>query len=277
MRFRILSILLTVLVIHCGLLFGQVNKFDRTFNQVFKGISETYEWYDIPIGIAYFSHRLINENNIGDKISIAPAEFDREFASEIGINGRSTFGSIDKDLIPMTVFFSRLSVNLAMGFFTNEGTDSENFKKTFLFHKSLVYTYTLTEYVKNLVKRERPDGSDNRSFFSGHTSTTFAAATYLFLELNGLYNKWDFTRNDELLRPVMKASTFGLLYGWAGYVGYSRLRDNKHYLSDVLIGAAAGTLISYLVYSSFNENSLLDNIGLEKHNNSLALSFQIKF
>ena len=118
----------------------------------------------------------------------------------------------------------------------------------FVFKKSLIYTYVLTEYVKSVVKRTRPDGEDNRSFFSGHTSTTFAAATYLWKELDDFYDDWDVTKNDNSLKNVFEISTFSVLYGWAGFVGYSRIRDNKHYLSDVIIGAAVGTLISHFVY-----------------------------
>jgi membrane-associated phospholipid phosphatase len=33
------------------------------------------------------------------------------------------------------------------------------------------------------------------------------------------------------------------LYLFAGYVGFSRISDNKHFLSDVIFGAALGTAI----------------------------------
>lgn len=56
-------------------------------------------------------------------------------------------------------------------------------------------------------------------------------------------------REPEVFRDLMKGTAFAGLYGWASYVGYSRIRDHKHYLTDVLVGAAAGTIISNLLYT----------------------------
>ena len=49
-------------------------------------------------------------------------------------------------------------------------------------------------------------------------------------------------------RPCWRALSFGAFYGLAAYVGYSRLDQGEHYLSDVLVGAAAGTLIGRTFY-----------------------------
>jgi membrane-associated phospholipid phosphatase len=145
-----------------------------------------------------------------------------------------------------------------------------------LFYKSLVYTYTLTEFVKNWTYRQRPDSSDSKSFFSGHSSTSFAAASFLFLEVNDYLNEKIPERT--LSKFAAKFASFSVLYGWASFVAYSRLKDNKHYLSDVLIGALAGTLVSNLVYYSYitNKNKAL-NINLGIVNNSPSLSFLINF
>lgn len=79
-----------------------------------------------------------------------------------------------------------------------------------------------TYLLKELVHERRPDGSDNRSFPSGHTSISFAAAT-----------------------------TLEKRYGWkaglpslavASFVGLARVEADKHYVHDVLAGAAIGTL-----------------------------------
>ena len=74
--------------------------------------------------------------------------------------------------------------------------------------------------LKFTVRRERPDGSNNVSFPSGHSASAFATAGVLQRH-----------------------------YGWkvgipatvvAGYVATARVHDNKHYLSDVIFGAAMG-------------------------------------
>ena len=80
----------------------------------------------------------------------------------------------------------------------------------------------LTEIIKYSVRRERPDHSDNLSFSSGHAATTFATATVIERHLG-----WKLT---------------GVGYAIATYVATSRLHDNVHYLSDVVFGAAVGTI-----------------------------------
>ena len=70
--------------------------------------------------------------------------------------------------------------------------------------------------------RERPDGSDHQSFPSGHASVTFATATVIERHLG-----W-------------RKAVLG--YAIASYVAMSRIHDNQHYLSDVVFGAAVGTI-----------------------------------
>jgi membrane-associated phospholipid phosphatase len=104
-----------------------------------------------------------------------------------------------------------------------------------------------------LVSRERPYGrecgasldasSDDctragryRSFFSGHTSMAFAAAAstcahHRYLRLHG----------DRGVDAVPCVAGFLL----AGTTGALRLAADRHYVSDVLIGATVGTLIGY--------------------------------
>lgn len=74
--------------------------------------------------------------------------------------------------------------------------------------------------LKFTVQRTRPDGSNDYSFPSGHSASAFATASVLQRH-----------------------------YGWkvgvpayvvAGYVATARVHDNRHYLSDVVFGAAMG-------------------------------------
>ena len=86
--------------------------------------------------------------------------------------------------------------------------------------RAQIVTQGLTQAIKFSVGRTRPDGSSQTSFPSGHSATTFATATVLQRHYG-----W-------------KAGVPA--YAVAGYVAASRLADNKHYLSDVLFGAALG-------------------------------------
>lgn len=74
-----------------------------------------------------------------------------------------------------------------------------------------------------------PKGNDGyRSFPSGHAATAFAAASAVTSELK----RWH-PRSVWYVAPVM--------YGGASLVGISRMYDNKHWASDVVLGAAIGT------------------------------------
>ena len=85
-----------------------------------------------------------------------------------------------------------------------------------------ILTETLVQPLKFATHRLRPDGSNHHSFPSGHAAITFAAATVIERHLG-----W---RN----------SVLG--YAIASYVAASRLHDNVHYLSDVVFGAAVGSI-----------------------------------
>lgn len=84
----------------------------------------------------------------------------------------------------------------------------------------------LTQGIKVTVRRDRPTG-ECCAFPSGHTSTTFAVASVLERHL-GYRAAW----------PTLVI---------ASYVGASRMHDNRHFLSDVLFGAALGTATGWTV------------------------------
>ena len=80
----------------------------------------------------------------------------------------------------------------------------------------------LVQPIKFASHRLRPDGSNHQSFPSGHAAVTFAAATVIERHLG-----W-------------RKSVLG--YAIASYVAMSRIHDNRHYLSDVIFGAAVGSI-----------------------------------
>ena len=84
---------------------------------------------------------------------------------------------------------------------------------------------------KFAVGRERPNGSNNYSFPSGHTETAFVAAEFLHQEYKD--------------RSVW-ISIGG--YGAATFVGVARVYNNKHWVSDVVTGAGIGILSTKAVY-----------------------------
>jgi hypothetical protein len=88
-------------------------------------------------------------------------------------------------------------------------------------YRSLAVAEGVTQTLKYSVRRERPDGNGRNSFPSGHAADTFAFATAL-----GRHLGW---------RGALTA------YIVSSYVAASRLRENRHFLSDVVFGATVGT------------------------------------
>jgi membrane-associated phospholipid phosphatase len=84
-----------------------------------------------------------------------------------------------------------------------------------------------TALLKWTVRRERPNGSDTKSFPSGHTSNAFALAA-----VADRHYGW------KMAIPA---------YGVAALVGLSRLQQNGHYLSDVAAGATLGYIVGRTV------------------------------
>ncbi len=85
-----------------------------------------------------------------------------------------------------------------------------------------------TELLKNTVHSTRPDGSDNKSFPSGHTAVAFSAAAFMD------------RRYGEPWTQRYGAWTVPALYGVAALTGVARVEAHKHRWTDVLAGAALG-------------------------------------
>ena len=77
----------------------------------------------------------------------------------------------------------------------------------------------------------RPDGSNNQSFPSGHTATAFMTATMLSKEYGHL-------------SPWISVGAYSVATG----TGLMRMANNKHWLSDVMVGAGIGILSTEFGY-----------------------------
>ncbi len=102
------------------------------------------------------------------------------------------------------------------------GDKAPIFKSASAYGLSMGMTYLL----KFVVNRTRPNG-EPYSFPSGHSTSAFSGAT--MIQMN---HGWKWGAPAYLL---------------AGYVAYSRVKVDKHYVSDVIAGAVIGTGVSYLV------------------------------
>jgi len=103
--------------------------------------------------------------------------------------------------------------------------------RSVIFATSYIIMATTVLSLKSIVHEERPDGSSNNSFPSGHTATAFAGAEFLYQEYK-----------DK-----------SIWYGIAGYAvatgtGLFRIYNNRHWLTDVAAGAGIGILSTKIAY-----------------------------
>lgn len=89
-------------------------------------------------------------------------------------------------------------------------------------------TVQLSKHATNVT---RPDGTDNHSFPSGHTATAFMMATMLSKEYG-------------YLSPWVSVGSYAV----ATTTGLMRIANNKHWLSDVMVGAGVGIIATEMAY-----------------------------
>lgn len=113
--------------------------------------------------------------------------------------------------------------------------------------------------IKFITGRIRPDGANRRSFPSGHTSSSFLAATIA----------------DDLYGSKIGVPAYLL----AGLTGLSRIHDNKHYLSDVIFGAGLGIALGKGFGNDAQKKTLqkIDDGGIKIRINNLKENPRIHF
>lgn len=107
-----------------------------------------------------------------------------------------------------------------------------NFRdRSIIFATSQLLVAAVVVPLKYSVDKERPDGSNNHSFPSGHTAMAFSTAQFMFREYRGR-NTW--------------LSLSG--YPFAIFTGVYRTLNNKHWVGDVAAGAGIGILSTEVAY-----------------------------
>ena len=135
-------------------------------------------------------------------------------------------------------FFS-ISVILAMLFAVYYyGFVKKDFKFAWKIIISSAVVALVTEILKHILVRARPDGSDLLSFPSRHAALAFLLAFLVIFQ-----------------NPKDKSRYLLLL--WAGLVGFSRLWLEQHYLTDVAVGAVIGITFAVFALNYFNTNKKL--------------------
>ncbi len=117
--------------------------------------------------------------------------------------------------------------------------------------RAQIASQLVVQGLKFASERSRPDATNHFSFPSGHTASAFAAATVL--------------QRDFGWKVGIPA------YAVGGYVAAARMQSNKHYLSDVIIGAAIGVSAGRAV--TVGSGRMRFDVGVAPTNGGAALMF----
>jgi hypothetical protein len=206
--------LIVLITIISSNIYCQNTKIDSL--QKAKNVPFNYKSLIIPT--ALIAYGLVGIENDGLKL------FNANIKEEITENIDDKF-SID-DISQYVPFLSVYGLN-ALGI-----KGRNNFKdRTIILGTAYLIMGTTVYGMKKLTHVQRPDGSGNTSFPSGHTATAFMGAEFLYQEYKDV----------------------SIWYGISGYVvatgtGFFRMYNNRHWFTDVVTGAGIGILSTKIAY-----------------------------
>ncbi len=238
--------------------------FSRTDNEFQRAFETNKEIY---IGIKRLQINDLVVPTAALSLSITSSYYDSDVREYFQSN-RSEFADIYFDVAnyggePITIVLLPSAIYAAGSLF-----DEKELKATgrFAFH-SILLSGATTFLVKSIVGRARPYkelgagnfehftiDNDFSSYPSGHTTIAFALATVL---ADRIESNW----------------ATPLLYGFAASTGIARIYKDKHWLSDVILGAAIGTISAKAVLSA--EKRRIDKNKSNTNNNSHYRIFSI--
>ena len=120
--------------------------------------------------------------------------------------------------------------------------------------KGLLLNQALTIGLKMAIDKPRPDLSDNASFPSGHTSTTFQSAAFIQKRYGWKYG--------------------AAAYALAGFTGYTRIQGDKHDGWDVLAGAIIGVGSTYIFTTPYQKEHMEITFNSSKGNYLLGYTYK---
>lgn len=156
-------------------------------------------------------------------------------------SGVETAGDIGLILVPVAAFTSTLIKEDKQG--------TWQFTKGFLLNQAVTYGLKVT------INKPRPDLSDNNSFPSGHTSTTFQSASFIQRRYGFKYSI-----------PA---------YAIAGFTAFSRIDARKHDGWDVLAGAVIGVGSTYLFTTEYQKKHM--ELTFNSSEGNYVLGYTYKF
>lgn len=204
---------------------------------------------------------------VGDGRWVDSNSFDTEVRAALrakSIAGQDTADDVSDLLLSFSV--NQLMVDALLVAWWQRRSPDIAWRMLVINTETLAIVGAITNLAKGITARQRPfgllcqpgDGNPRcqrsgryRSFFSGHTSVSFTAAS-----LNCMHHV-----NLRLYgHPAADAASCALGYGMASTIGVLRMVADKHWMSDIITGAGVGTLGGLLIpyalhYRSTEESS----------------------
>ncbi len=121
-----------------------------------------------------------------------------------------------------------------------------------------------TQITKFFALRERPNEGNNLSFWSGHTQFAFGVVS-------------TYTAVAEMRNYPYSAGVSIVGYMGASFVGLMAIMSDRHWFTDVVVGATVGTLIGYFLPKLLHNPDLdlpFEITPVIGEESSLALSFK---
>ena len=255
-----------------------INRYTNEWNQNFRSSTKStlksptqnftnkVEEYMLPIQLATFLYLEygINHHTGNNKKSV-PNKMDEYFRGQLKWSSSNMDKAVStSDFLLYGVYLGTVPI---VPLFSNNGY--LNALKASL--NVISINGILTDIVKMTVKRQRPDSffetrkdedDSFRSFFSGHTSTTFAIGTS---------NAMILSKSFPEKRSLIWLGSLSL----SAATGYFRMAGDKHYFSDVICGGLVGYTVGKLVHGKIEKNKLNLSYGIMDERPMLCLTLKL--
>ncbi|MCI3936308.1 phosphatase PAP2 family protein [Chryseobacterium aahli] len=220
-----MKLLILIIVTCANICFGQVN------NDSTRIIKQSLEKYDDKVYKTSYKKLIIPTVFI----SFGVISLNSDALKNLNSSTKYEIGEHQPKHITLDNYTQYLPAAMVYGYNLAGIKGKHNFKeRTIIYGTSQLISAAFTLPLKHLVKEERPDGSNNLSFPSGHTATAFSSAHFLFREYQ-----------DENIWIALSG------YPIAIFTGVYRALNDKHWVGDVVAGAGFGILSTEIAYWIF--------------------------
>ncbi len=224
------------------LIFCSLNSYALEMGSEISSPINTDAWKIIAIGTVATGTSLLLKD-----ITIHQAT--HEIANEKPLGKHSKIGDIMGQLVPNFIY----ATSYGIASYANNNQEYQD--NAVLMVKATAYSGLTANALKRAFNATRPNGG-RHSFPSGHSTTAFAFASVVYMRHENIYAK-------------IGAMTL------ASFVGLSRINDKKHFVHDVIAGAAIGS--AYGVGLALQLEDKKTNIIPIVNKDTLGMAFSLDF